>query len=463
MKNKSNPLKTLFLITHQFPPKNIVGALRPFRLAREIGGRRWRVVIITHLPSLRDSLDFSLLNELSPGTHIHYIDKANPLIINHKDCYDWIFQNNFKRRFEKILHKHRILYRVWGAGLDILRKMVVPDVDLVSVPFYILKVHRLIKKAKNPVLFTTSPPHSIHLAGLILSQFNKIPWIADFRDPWDHYPTRQNFEIENPVEKFLEKKVVVAADAIISTTKTNTHILKQRHPELPREKFYTVTNCFEKNKCSVEGITDPNKFVISYTGIFYPEKDPFTFFRALRSWIDQLGPEKKTWVENVLEVKLIGSKTSVVEKVIEELNLKKVVTFIKRVPHQEAVRLTKGSDLVLISSGLGKKTRPGWLPSKLFEYLGCKVPILAIIPEGEMAQIIRKTNSGYVVTSEDHPKIHNILEAELQRKFSKKSFPFVEEKFSFEKIEAYEVKRVVGDMINIIECVANRRKDSVNV
>lgn len=115
-------------------------------------------------------------------------------------------------------------------------------------------------------------------------------------------------------------------------------------------------------------------------------------------------------------IKLVGSRTKAVVDVIQSLGLSSWVSFVPRVSHGEAIRITKGCDLLLIAAGIGKRTRPGWLTSKLFEYLGCKIPILAVVREGEMARIIRQTNSGYVVTGEDHQAIINVLETEMERK-----------------------------------------------
>jgi glycosyltransferase involved in cell wall biosynthesis len=447
-------VKTLFLITHSFPPKNIVGALRPYRLAKHMAKRKWHVVVITRLPGLNNSLDYSLLRELKDGIEIHYVERSKPLIVNSRNNWDLSLSNMFKQRLDKFFHHHPTWHKAYGRGQDFFRKIFIPDIDVIWLPLFLKRASRLLKKAKEPVVMTTSPSHSVHLAGLILAKDKKFPWIADFRDPWDYYLKKGYFEITNPVEKALEEKVVQKADALISTSRTYTKILKKRHPELPDEKFYTITNCFEEEKVSVKEKPDTDKFVISYTGIFYPEKDPFTFFRALRTWIDQLKHDKRAWVQDVLKVQLIGSKTSTVKRIISDLSLEKVVAFIERVPHEQAIKMIKGSDLVLISTGLGEKTRPGWLPSKLFEYLGCKVPILAIIPEGEMADIIRQTNSGYVVTSEDHVRIGHILETEIQRKFSHEA---VTETFKFKDVDFYEAKKVTGNMISIIESVEAKK------
>ena len=153
--------------------------------------------------------------------------------------------------------------------------------------------------------------------------------------------------------------------------------------------------------------------------------------------------------EELLRVQLIGSRSTAVERTIADNQIQDVVVIIDRVPHKEAVRLTKSSDMVLISTGIGGRTRPGWLPSKLFEYLGCRVPILAITREGDTARIIRETNSGYVVTSEDHEAIHRILETEIQRKFQE-NVPDNTSGFTFDGVDEFEEKHVISKMVKII-------------
>ena len=249
------------------------------------------------------------------------------------------------------------------------------------------------------------------------------------------------------------------ADAVISTTETNTRILRERHPSLSPGKFWTVTNSFDARMVEVPAHGDPDHFVISYTGIFYPEKDPYTFFRALRSWFDAMRPEARERMERLLQVRLIGTPQDVTRSVVSSLGLDGVVQFVDRVPHPEAIRLTKQSDLVLVSIGLGHRTRPGWLPSKLFEYLGCGVPILAIGREGETMETIRKTNSGYVITSEDHAAVHRILEEEIRRKFDGGTSGS-ERRFTFTGVEEYEERNVFRRMVRILDGLVGGKSDA---
>ena len=196
---------------------------------------------------------------------------------------------------------------------------------------------------------------------------------------------------------------------------------------------------------------DPSRFVICYAGIFYPSKDPYTFFRALRTYLDAGSAEKRSWISSHLRVQLIGSKDAATLRVVEALRLEPIVRFVERVPHDLAVSMLKASDMALIATGLGPQTRPGWLPSKLFEYLGCRVPILAVTPEGEAADIIRKTESGYVVSTENHAAIGDILDTAMNNKFEIE--PKTGYRLTFSGVERYAEKNVMVNMIRILQSV----------
>jgi glycosyltransferase involved in cell wall biosynthesis len=448
-------MKTIFILTSSFPPKNIVGALRPFRLAKNIGREGWKVVIITQ-KSKKSVLDYSLLNELTELTEIHYVNSNLPILCDKiKLNKSFKSKKNYNSIENSTNKKKKFFASVSGFIKDTLNKILIPDTNIIWILLYFFKFLKSFDENKETIILTTSPPHSIHLAGLLISTIKNIPWIVDFRDPWDNFHQTGYNSIKNPLERLMELLVVKKANIIISSTYTYTKNLSNRHINIDKSKFHTVTNCFEKKIVSVPVNLDSDKFVISYTGILYPNKDPFTFFRALRSFLDQLDYKKRKIYKNIIKIQLIGSKNNSIKNVIKELRLEEVIKFIDRVQYYEAIRLTKGSDLVLLLTGLGHRTRPGWLPVKLFEYLGCKKPILAIIREGEAAGIIRATNSGYIVSSEDHQKIHKILEKEIQKKLNKdQTAP--NDVFTFDKVENYEECYVMGKMISVISHALNK-------
>lgn len=446
--------KKLILITRNFPPSNIVGALRPFRLVKYAAGEGWSPVVLTFCPEEEWALDSGLLKELSPDTEIHYVDRPgnSPGRLGSAIGDDEPITTGGRKDRGMVDRK----------GLDQIRKWTANsfgvDPDVFWAPTLARAALKKLDPADRNVLVTTSPPHSIHIAGLIVARARKIPWVVDFRDPWDQYPTTGRYENRHPIRRYLERTILKTADAVISTTETNTRILRERHASLSPGKFRTVTNSFDALKVGIPAPGDSDHFVISYTGIFYPEKDPYTFFRALRSWFDAMAPEARKRMEHLMRVRLIGTPQGVTRSVVSDLYLDGVVQFVDRVPHPEAIRLTKQSDLVLVSIGLGHRTRPGWLPSKLFEYLGCGVPILAIGREGEMMETIRRTNSGYVITSEDHAAVHRILEEEIRCKFDGGT-PRPERPFTFTGVEEYEEQEVFRRMVRILDGLVEGKSD----
>lgn len=76
------------------------------------------------------------------------------------------------------------------------------------------------------------------------------------------------------------------------------------------------------------------------------------------------------------------------------------------------------ADFLLICSGLHKQSREGWLPSKVFEYMGCSRPIIAVCRDGELAQLIRDTNCGFLFHDEDPKPIVQFLEQSIKEKTS---------------------------------------------
>ena len=70
---------------------------------------------------------------------------------------------------------------------------------------------------------------------------------------------------------------------------------------------------------------------------------------------------------------------------------------------KEAIQLSRYRLLLLfIEEG---PRAAGILTGKLFEYLGSGAPVLALIPEGEAAELIRRTSAGRVVRGNDEEAV----------------------------------------------------------
>lgn len=70
------------------------------------------------------------------------------------------------------------------------------------------------------------------------------------------------------------------------------------------------------------------------------------------------------------------------------------------VSHQRCIEYMTGSDVLLLTIGVYPGAE-GTYTGKIFEYLAMKKPILALVPEGVAADLIRSSRAGIVVEPEN--------------------------------------------------------------
>jgi len=431
--------KRFFILTAQFPPDTIVGGIRLFRLSKVLGRSGYSVVVITKKNSYENAKNFVYLNQLSHGTEIHYIKTKEKIIINNREI-----DNLWKSGGEKVLPK--IVRRLKGNIIEILEKITIPDIGIFSIPWYVLKTIQLYDDEYDNYLLTSSPPHSIHIAGLIISKLKKYSsWIVDFRDPWDKGAKKNHSPILNPIEKFLKNKIVKRSDKIISSTITFTNDLIYEYPKL-HKKFHTITNSYDHECIPLSFKKSDEKFVVIYPGIFYHEKNPYGIFRAIHDWFISMTKEEEELYKSKIIIELIGSRTRFLETLINDLNLNANVKFSDRISQSEVYQKIKNADLGLISTGFSE--RKGCLPAKIFDYLGCRIPIIALAPEGEVTDLIYNTKSGYVIKENELSTIRSIFKSEIDYKFynGKRINSIL-----FENIEHYESSNLMARMVLIID------------
>jgi len=142
--------------------------------------------------------------------------------------------------------------------------------------------------------------------------------------------------------------------------------------------------------------------------------NPYFFFEALREWLSSKGENTR----RNTRVLLVGeTKEGETKDVIKSLQLEDVVKFVPRLPHRKALSIARMSDLLLVSLGFDSRNA-GWVPMKVYDYLGCKRPILAFLPEGEAAALIRKAKAGSVITSPDFKTTQKVLDTTYDKKLN---------------------------------------------
>ena len=100
-------------------------------------------------------------------------------------------------RLRRLLRRGPMAPAGQGAAVErpasaLLTKVIVPDTHVVSwIPAVVPVLRRLVARDDVDCVVTTSPPDSVHLAGLALGR-RRPAWIADFRDGWMFEPLPRN-------------------------------------------------------------------------------------------------------------------------------------------------------------------------------------------------------------------------------------------------------------------------------
>ena len=152
------------------------------------------------------------------------------------------------------------------------------------------------------------------------------------------------------------------------------------------------------------------KFTISYIGLLPKQSNPKQFFEVLK----ELSEKDKSF-KNDLKLQFIGDISDEIRQEIRRNHLENQTDFKGYVSHQEAIEYQKKSQVLLLLIPNVKKSE-GILTGKLFEYLTAKRPILAISSsQGDLAEILKKTNTGKVFYYTDKEKLSEEIMSLYQR------------------------------------------------
>ena len=174
------------------------------------------------------------------------------------------------------------------------------------------------------------------------------------------------------------------------------------YPLLNSNRFKIITNGFDPQQFLTAIPTPRRKFTITYTGVFTHDRENIlnNFLKALKLVIEQIPKIKQN-----VEIKFIGSFPIKSKLLMQNLKLESAVKIIGQVSHQKSLEAQLNSDLLL------SMTPRREITGKIFEYIKAGRPIFALIQSGSYAgEIVKKTNTGKVVMSDDINGIKNALE-----------------------------------------------------
>jgi glycosyltransferase involved in cell wall biosynthesis len=299
----------------------------------------------------------------------------------------------------------------------------------------------------NPVeaIITTGPPHSMHLIGLGLKKkIPKLPWIADFRDPWtniDFYKQLNLSWISDIIHHRFEKKVIQRADSIIVVSEG----MKEEYELINPTCIQVISNGFDEADVQIEEIRLDKKFTISHIGTLNSARNPKTVWKVL-SEICEENPEFRS----DLLIQLVGKVDFSVLELIEKFKLSGNLHKIDYLSHNEAIAKQQSSQVLLLLINNSENAK-GILTGKFYEYLAARRPILAVGPtDGDAAGVLNETGGGKMVDFEDEKATKQII-LEYYNRYKSGSLT-VESK----SVERFSRRSLTGELAKLIELVCKK-------
>lgn len=410
---KSKLRKKILIITYHFPPDLSVGAIRPAKFSQYLSDFGWETSILTvrdKYYSLRDEASVDSIESI-PRYKTSQIPLFRDIYLSLKRVYLRLLTNTTLeesgrqwqpktvRVNEPVFHK---IKRLFNSLLVYL-----PDDKIGWVIPAVMKAIRLIKMHDIKVVMTTSPPHSVHLIGLILKKITKKLWIVDFRDPWLDVkkPFYKRSHLSDIIDAWMERQVVSNCNYVISVTPEMTQLFIKKYPEINSNRFLTITNGYDSSELAqYSSNAQYDRFTFTYAGTFYYGRNPEMFLRALSELIGNGDIER-----NDVRVQFIGDCRYIDGMSVEDmagcLNLIHLVSFVDPIPHQETIKEMSRSHVLLLLA----PDQPLQIPGKLYEYIGLNSCMLAVCNDGATKRMLQNYPKAIIVPPGDLKKMKNAI------------------------------------------------------
>jgi len=387
--------KKVLIIAYLFPPIGGGGVQRALKMAKYLGSFGWEPHILTVEPEYHVSLDHSLLTQLPDDVVIHRTREfsigAPPAAAAATTAV-----SSKQQEPDHVSLKGSIKAKLFPFLKQSKKYVLIPDDQVLWFPYAIKKGLEVIKQHQIDAMVSTSGPYTNHLVGLSLKRKTGLPWIADFRDPWTQNMHRPGIAWRESLEERLERKVLGESDLLLTVTHSFAANFQKKFGNVIK-RVEVIHNGFDPEDYSelttIQG--DPQRCTFIYTGIFYKERNPRLFLKAIYQLIEEGKINRDS-----IELKFAGvfDYPGYTENMdcVRELGLEDVVKVLGHLPHQQALVEMKKSDILLLVGD----TAPGsgdYIPGKLFEYMAIGNPILALSLPGESTAIIEKYDLGQVV------------------------------------------------------------------
>ena len=376
-------MRKVLLLAYYFPPIGLSGVQPIAKLVKYLPDFGWEPWVVTVGDIAYWAFDSSLLEEVK-GSHIIRTPSLDP---------PWLL-GRLKKKEVKVGRRTQDLF------VRLHQAFLVPDNKLGWTPFALGEGMKLLRQGGFGAIYATGPPFTSHLVGALLKSRTGVPLALDFRDPWSRSPfLSAPSPLHRAAHSFLERLSLRLADVctVVHGGLRGNLNLPERAPEV-----VVIPNGFDPEDFLDAPSPEGDRFTVTYTGAFYGNLTPKYLLGAVKELLEDSPGMRKE-----IRLVFVGNFRDEERELVRDWGLEDVVETTGYLPHRESVRRLCRTHLAWFMLGRVPFVEI-WVPGKLAEYIGARKPILACVPEGETARVVRRAG-GKVVPPEDVGAIREAL------------------------------------------------------
>ena len=391
----------VLLISYEFPPVGGSGVQRPAKLVKYLHRLGWQIDVLTAEHDRFPWHDDVLARDIPEECRVHRVPGWEPACLARATTAParWLETRSILPRGTSNWIEDRIywrlLYAVDAAGRDNGRTFWISPAVRAAM--------RLHHRTPFDAVISTGPPHCFHRVALRFAQQARVPWIADLRDPFIHdFDRTPTSRAHDRAMLRLERAVLRHADRVVTTCPALLREFQARHPDLPIERFCTITNGFDRDDLRALIDRPSPSFggrrvcTLTYVGACYGR----TELSKIVEPMERVLAKHADWQGRVrLQVAgtLDGQQTQKWKQQRPEW-----LELVGYVDHARALDLLMQSCctlLLLPESQHGRRV----IPAKVFELLALPVHLLALVPPGSETEKVAVAGGASTIAPMDDP------------------------------------------------------------
>jgi glycosyltransferase involved in cell wall biosynthesis len=381
--------RRVLVLAYYFPPMGLSGVQRTLKFVKYLPQYNWHPTVLTVDPRGYLARDETLLEDLSgkPVTVVRTAGAGPMRLLAKKGTVALPAERTRK-----------VLSRVSDA-------LFIPDNKIGWRSTAVAKALALHAETPFDLIFATAPPFTDFLIGADIKRRINRPLVLDYRDPWVDYPFRwYPTPLHRLLHRTLERRALRASSHVITTNRRVKELILQRYKFLTYHDVEIIPQGFDPEdfagaRKKPTGGAKQRKMRITYAGVFWEDRVPDYFLRALHDLYEQ-HPRMRGRIEAVF----VGTFREENQKLVTKLGLQDSVTVRGYCSHRDTVQALVESDVLwmIVGDDVGS-------PGKAYEYIGARKPILACVPEGFLRSAMLEAG-GVVVPPTDVAGIRRSIE-----------------------------------------------------